>query len=57
MSKRNPQAPVVDLANMTPAEADEFLGKPDPNDKKAIPYIIGASALMGAWAIYLFFFQ
>lgn len=57
LNKRNPHAPVVDLGNMTPAEADDFLGKPDPKDQKAMPFILAAFGLIGAWAIYLFFFQ
>lgn len=45
------------VTNMLPEEIDDFFGKPDPKDQRAIPFVLVGFGLIAAWAAYLFFFQ
>lgn len=56
MTERNPHVPIVDIGNMTPPEADTFLGKPDPNDKRALPFILAGFGFIALLWVVAFVF-
>ncbi|MFC4726159.1 hypothetical protein AB6B38_14775 (plasmid) [Glycocaulis abyssi] len=53
---RDPNGARNSVTNMLPQEIDEFLGKPDPNDDRAAPFVLAGIAFIAAFAAYMFFF-
>lgn len=56
MSRRNPDAPISSATNMYPHEQDEFFGKPDPNNQRALPFILAGFGFIALLWIVAFVF-